>query len=133
MPECGRNGEQRTAGLCTIRRGQAKRRKHEKEKGKAWRSHKDDRKLGGALTETEMRRNETSTSAAILPLFGDGCSSARAWVGAKIGVGEFGEGRGDYLKPPRRAGHATAQNPRGRCSNSGRVRPGHEVGEGSDN
>ena len=38
-----------------------------------------------------MRRNETSTSAAILPLFGDGCSSARAQVGGKIGVGEFGE------------------------------------------
>jgi len=83
------NGGRR--GSCTVRRGQAKHRKHENARKKAWRSRKDDRKLGGALTEAEMRRNETSTSAAILPLFGDGCSSARAQVGAKIGVGEFGK------------------------------------------
>ena len=54
-----------------------------------------ERRLGGVAStigsSVNYLRIGNSTSAAILPLFGDGCSSARAWVGAKIGVGEFGE------------------------------------------
>ena len=54
-PECGRNGERRTTERCKVRRGQAQRRKHEKEKQKAWGLCKDDAKLGKELTRAKMR------------------------------------------------------------------------------
>ena len=41
-------------------------------------------------------------------------------------------GRGCYLRGSRLAGQANTEDPCGRCSIPGRVRLGHEVGEGSD-
>ena len=68
--------------LREVRRGQTERRDHENARKKAWRTRKDDRKLGRELTEVKMRRSGRMLSAEILAaLFGENYAAAGTGIG----------------------------------------------------
>jgi len=111
---------------CIVQRDQTERREHENARKKAWRSRKDERKLGGEPIEAAMLRNGTSTSTAISAMF---CGSAKQWLALGLKA-RGGPGRHCYLRGPMTC-EASQQGETAWPNRSrGGVRCGHEVEEG---